>query len=100
MLVSLAMKVLSHCMQVTLGDRSAAEEQELISWDEVKDQKEVYRAVRTSDGRQALVKAGGTPCRIQSKHKLLSFLRYMPWQDSGACHARDGLVVLVSLAEP
>ncbi|CAL5221530.1 g3738 [Coccomyxa viridis] len=44
--------------QVTLGDRSAAEEQELISWDEVKDQKEVYRAVRTSDGRQALVKAG------------------------------------------
>ena len=46
-------------MQVTVANRSAAKEQELISWDEVKDQKEVYQAVRTSDGRQALVKAGG-----------------------------------------
>ena len=42
-----------------MADRSAAKERELISWDEVKDQKEVYQAVRTPDGRQALVKAGG-----------------------------------------
>lgn len=46
-------------VQVTVAHRSATKEQELISWDEVKDQKEVFRAVRTPDGRQALVKAGG-----------------------------------------
>lgn len=34
-------------------------EQELISWEEVKDQKDVYQAIRTADGRQALVRAGG-----------------------------------------
>ena len=49
----------AYYVQVTVANRSAAKEQELISWDEVKDQKEVYQAVRTSDGRQALVKAGG-----------------------------------------
>ena len=46
-------------MQIKVTGRAAAKEQELISWDEAKDQKEVYRAVRTPDGRQALVKAGG-----------------------------------------
>ena len=46
-------------MQVHVAGKGAAKEQELISWDEVKDQKDVYQAVRTSDGRQALVKAGG-----------------------------------------
>ncbi len=47
------------CMQVHVAGKGAAKEQELISWDEVKDQKDVYQAIRTSDGRQALVKAGG-----------------------------------------
>ena len=42
-----------------MAGKSAAKEKELISWDDVKDQKEVYQAVRTPDGRQALVKAGG-----------------------------------------
>ncbi len=34
-----------------------ATEPELISWDEVEAQKDVYEAVTTADGRQALVKA-------------------------------------------
>ncbi len=32
-------------------------EPELISWDEVEAQKDVYEAITTADGRQALVKA-------------------------------------------
>jgi hypothetical protein len=46
-------------VQVCVASKGASTEQELISWDDVKDQKEVYQAVRTADGRQALVKAGG-----------------------------------------
>ena len=46
-------------MQVHVAGKGAVKEQELISWDEVKDEKDVYQAVRTADGRQALVRAGG-----------------------------------------
>ncbi|CAK0780738.1 hypothetical protein CVIRNUC_005158 [Coccomyxa viridis] len=44
--------------QVHVAGKGAVMEQELISWDEVKDEKDVYQAVRTADGRQALVRAG------------------------------------------
>ena len=48
-------------VQVHVAGKGAVKEQELISWDEVKDEKDVYQAVRTADGRQALVRAGGVP---------------------------------------
>lgn len=35
-------------------------ERELISWDEVEDKKDVYEAVTTPDGRQALVRSAAT----------------------------------------
>lgn len=34
-----------------------SKEPELISWDEVEQQKDIYQAITTADGRQALVKA-------------------------------------------
>ena len=49
-----------------MAGKGAVKERELISWDEVKGEKDVYQAVRTADGRQALVRAGGVqtpPCR-------------------------------------
>ena len=46
-------------VQVHVADKGGVKEQELISWDEVKDEKDIYKAVRTADGRQALVRAGG-----------------------------------------
>jgi hypothetical protein len=42
-------------------------EPELISWDEVEQQKDVYQAITTSDGRQALVKASSGEHTICTK---------------------------------
>lgn len=60
-------------LQVRVASKGASKEQELISWDDVKDQKEVYQAVRTADGRQALVKAGGEPFVLLPDPDLTAF---------------------------
>ena len=44
-------------MQVKVKAPEGCAEPELISWDEVEAQKDVYEAITTADGRQALVKA-------------------------------------------
>ena len=95
-------------VQVHVAGKGAVKEQELISWDEVKDEKDVYQAVRTADGRQALVRAGGEqalpcpqPCCMitlyQALHSLVraditcchqlnhSVMRRVRYQDDPAC---------------
>ncbi|CAL8468694.1 g8234 [Coccomyxa elongata] len=44
-------------LQVKVKGARGGTEPELISWDEVEAQKDVYEAITTADGRQALVKA-------------------------------------------
>lgn len=43
--------------QIKVKATKGGSEPELISWDEVEAQKDVYEAITTADGRQALVKA-------------------------------------------
>ena len=68
-------------VQVHVAGKGAVKEQELISWDEVKDEKDVYQAVRTADGRQALVRAGGTqiPSCCQACCMITFFEPFTAW---------------------
>lgn len=54
------------CDAVQVKVKAAGAEPELISWEEVEAQKDVYQAITTPDGRQALVKAA--PGALPLKH--------------------------------
>ncbi len=49
---------LGFCMHALQAGKG--KERELISWDEVEHRKDVYEAVTTPDGRQALMRSAAT----------------------------------------
>ena len=82
-----------------MAGNTAAKEQELISWDEVKDQKEVYQAVRTPDGRQALVKAGGAQL-FKAGNLPVGVTLSMAMPSNIRVHGTIVLILLIDAAEP
>lgn len=48
--------------RLSLNPRPDPKETELISWDELEVQRDVYRAVTTKDGRQALIRSPSGAC--------------------------------------
>ena len=75
-------------------------EPELISWDDVDAQKDVYEAITTSDGRQALVKAAPGAALAGLRHSPLPlFSPFKPIADQQvtvhACKA--GVIELISV---
>ncbi|BDA43325.1 hypothetical protein COCOBI_04-3370 [Coccomyxa sp. Obi] len=85
-------------VQIKVKAAKGGSEPELISWDEVEAQKDVYEAITTADGRQALVKA---PPGKPAAEELLFLEEAAPTEPAAAAspagYALAGAVPMVAV---